>query len=102
MEKNVADVIRAFIDRKPCHVPKYNTETDGTALRFHASKIAWWGDDRSLHMTLAGWATPTTKDRLNVLCRHLDLGSFTQRGNRQYYDDREIEWDQVITVHLIS
>lgn len=102
MEKNAGDVIAAFVARKSLNAPKYNTMTDGTMLAFHGSKIAWWGDDRSVAMTLAGWPTNTTRDRLNVLCRHLDLALFSQRGGKQYYDDREIAPDQVITVHLIS
>jgi hypothetical protein len=94
-------IARAFIARKPASAAR--TMTDGTAIYLHGSKIAWWGDDRSVSMTLAGWPTVTTRDRLNTLCRLL-LGEspFSQQSGQQYYDDREISEVDTITVHLIS
>jgi hypothetical protein len=54
-------------------------------------------------MTLAGWPTVTTRDRLNGL--HLFLTGdrpFHQKKGVQYYNESSINADTVITVHMIT
>ena len=43
-----------------------NTHTDGQALYLHGNKIAEWRG-AELWITLAGWPTVTTRERLNGL-----------------------------------
>lgn len=56
--------------------------------------------DGFMTLTLAGWLTPTTRDRLNALAREFGGGEapfFQQRG-QQWYGQREIgatEWIEV-------
>ena len=42
-----------------------NTHTDGVNVWLHGNKIAWRNQDNSLSVTLAGWGTPTTRERIN-------------------------------------
>lgn len=41
-----------------------NTMTDGESLFLHGNKIAEHRDD-GVYITVAGWNTPTTRERLN-------------------------------------
>ena len=42
-----------------------NTHTDGVNVWLHGNKIAWRNQDNTLSVTLAGWGTPTTRERIN-------------------------------------
>lgn len=67
MRKVTRETARAFLAGKPKTVG--NTETDGQSYELHGNKIAWThGNWRVL--TLAGWNTVTTRERLNGI---LDL-----------------------------
>jgi hypothetical protein len=100
MRKETDDVMRAFLARKPC--TRARTQTNGDAVTLHGNRIAWREADGSISMTLAGWGTPTTRDRLNGLCLILmDKRPFHQKKGVQYYDHLEISTDQIITVHTI-
>lgn len=59
------DVMLAFLKNKKCK--RKRTETDGETVWLHGNKIAWRLVDGSICMTLAGWNTVTTRDRLNTL-----------------------------------
>lgn len=60
----------------------------------------------SYFMTLAGWPTVTTRERLNTLLQELGLikHKFYQNKGRQYYTNgveiREIGSQEVITINL--
>jgi hypothetical protein len=101
MRKESTKIARAFLARKPATAAR--TSTDGTAIYLHGNKIAWWEDDRSVSMTLAGWPTVTTRDRLNTLARLL-LGQalFSQMRGVQYCNGVETEADATHTFHLIG
>ena len=43
-----------------------NTRTDGHSLYLHGNKIAEWRDGE-VYVSLAGWDTVTTRERLNGL-----------------------------------
>ena len=43
-----------------------NTEVKNNAMYLHGNKIAWFEDD-ILYISLCGWNTPTTRERLNGL-----------------------------------
>jgi hypothetical protein len=100
MRKETRDVMTAFLKRKSC--TRARTQTNGDVVTLHGNKIAWREPDGSISMTLAGWGTPTTRDRLNGLCLLLmDKKPFHQKKGVQYYDDKEIDTTQVITVHTL-
>ena len=42
-------------------------------------------DNSSVQVTLAGWPTVTTRDRLNGLCHLLGNGRFYQKDHEQYF-----------------
>ncbi len=68
-----------------------NTRSDGTTVYHHGNRIAWRkGND--LCMTLAGWGTVTTRDRLNAIAQE-----FT--GERPYH---QANWDQYYNGEEIS
>ena len=61
------------------------TRTSGDAVYLHDNLIAQREEDGSVWVTLAGWPTVTTRDRLNTLCRVLGSGvRFYQRDHAQY------------------
>ena len=77
--------------------------TDGTTVWYHHNKIAWRNPDGSISLTLAGWPTITTRERLNTICDVL-FGSrpFYQRDHVQYWRDDEITHNQVITYRMLD
>lgn len=90
MRKVTRDVCKAFIDGTARAVG--NTSTDGNVLLLHGNCIARRLDDGRVLMTLAGWPTVTTRERLNGLCELLDLGRpFHQKRHDQYFRDLPID-----------
>jgi hypothetical protein len=60
------------------------TRTDGRAVYLHDNLIAMRETDGSVWVTLAGWGTVTTRERVNTLCRVLGSGvRFYQRDHVQ-------------------
>ena len=76
-----------------------NTATDGNAVYLHGNKIAERTNDGIL-MTLAGWNTTTTRERLNGIAQVLGLdASFTQKDFKPYlkgYMIRDDDWHHVL------
>lgn len=64
MRKVTKQVCGAFLRHEASRCG--NTRTDGTRLILHGNTIAEWRGEE-LWITLAGWPTSTTKDRLNGL-----------------------------------
>jgi hypothetical protein len=61
------------------------THTDGQHLFLHGNMIARRDDDGNIWATMAGWGTVTTRDRLNTLCRVMNLrAGFYQKDFGQY------------------
>jgi hypothetical protein len=79
-----------------------NTATFDGAVYLHGNKIADWRED-GLHMSLAGWNTPTTKDRLNGIAEFLGLNvRFTTKGGEAMLNGNKIsdtQWHNVRKVH---
>lgn len=70
MRKVTQQVVSAFLAGKEARVG--NTSTNGDVLSLHGNPIASKLNhgtrlDGELLITLAGWNTPTTRDRLNAL-----------------------------------
>jgi hypothetical protein len=92
-------VCKAFIERKAKKVN--NTHTDGKELMLFGNTIAWWDDEGNLLMTLAGWGTTTTRERLNTLCHMLKInGGFNQKNNVQFFNGVPIDSDQIIKIEM--
>ena len=41
--------------------------TDGNQVFLHGNRIAWKLNNKKVAITLAGWPTPTTRERLNAI-----------------------------------
>jgi hypothetical protein len=77
MRKVTQQICTAFLKRQPA--VRGNTRTDGTTLWLYDNAIAQWRNEQSEHhgypshgagevwITLAGWPTPLTFDRLRGL-----------------------------------
>lgn len=80
-----------------------NTMTDGNAVFLHGNKIAEWRED-GLHMSLAGWNTVTTRERLNGIAQVLGLKvGFTQKAFEPYLNRKLIDstdWHNVRQAHM--
>ena len=89
MRKESQKIARAFLDGKPASAAR--TVTDGQAVFLHGHKIAWRDDDGALVVSLAGWGTVTTRDRLNTIFRLANLGAGVyQRKGEQFLQVGEI------------
>lgn len=70
-------LVKAFLDER--RVKSKNTHTDERTLYLHGNAIAWRPysshNPGAICMTLAGWNSVTTRERLNGLCERL----FNQR-----------------------
>jgi len=76
-----------------------NTTTDGTRLLLHGNLIAEKMPDGSIMATLAGWGSPTTRERLNGLCQELGMGRmFHQSKHVQFYGNRAISVNETIVL----
>lgn len=57
-----------------------NTHTDGETVFLHGNKIIERRDDGSVWATLAGWSTPTTRERINGITK----ARFSQKDFASY------------------
>ena len=84
MRKESLKIARAFADGKPATAAR--THTDGNAVFLHGNRIAQREADGSIWVTMAGWGTVTTRERLNTLCKVLGAPhGFFQRNHAQYW-----------------
>jgi len=82
MRKESLKIARAFAAGVAASAAR--TRTDGQAVYLHDNLIAQRGADGSIWVTLAGWGTVTTRDRVNTLCHVLGSGVwFYQRDHVQ-------------------
>jgi hypothetical protein len=85
MRKITRQIVSAFMQRKA--KSSGNTSTDGTSLRLHSNMIARWSDSNTLEVSLAGWPTVTTRDRLNGIP---GVNVYQQKGE-QYLNGKLVE-----------
>jgi hypothetical protein len=67
-----------------------NTVCDGSIVTLHGNPIASRNKDGSINLTLAGWGTVTTRDRVNGIARVLwgdKAPRFYQREHGQCFTD---------------
>lgn len=71
-------------------------------LWFHGGRIAWRDETGTVFLTLAGWASAATRERLNALCIELrhDERRFHQQDHMQYFGCDPIHSNQVIPLNL--
>ena len=109
MRKETHKIAQAFIDRKPARAAR--TTTDGKELRLHGNLIAWFTPQdtasglNDIAMTLAGWPSVTTRERLNGLLTLLGMPyvGISQRAGKQWIVYRaekvcEIEASDIFTI----
>lgn len=93
----VTDAIaQAFLEGKKRRVA--NTSTDGQTIWLHNNAIARKSGDGSVEITLAGWPTATTRERLNGLLNALGVNKrVSQRAGSQMLDGKpwDGEWTNV-------
>ena len=65
MRKISKQIAQAFNEGKTKSLG--NTYTDGKSVYLHGNKIAWRSSGNGLELTLAGWPTATTRERLNAI-----------------------------------
>ena len=89
MRKITNDIVDAFMrgDSKTIN----NSRTDGNTLWLHDNAIAW-RDGRDVVLTMAGWGSVTTRERLNglldVIAPHLVI---LQRNHEQHVYNRKLD-----------
>ena len=79
MRKVTSQVVTAFLAGRPKKVG--NTYTNGFGLSLHGNRIAEFSDaePNKIRFTLAGWPTPTTRERLNAIP---GVGIFQRKGEQ--------------------
>jgi hypothetical protein len=80
MRKVTAEIVKAWARGDSLTVG--NTSTNGTAIFLHGHGIVWKTDDSDvIALTLAGWPTVTTRERLNGVLKFYGIGyRFAQRN----------------------
>jgi len=84
MRQETMKIAKAFKQGKKASAAR--TFTDGHTVFLHGNRIAYIDDKGNLCITLAGWPTVTTRDRINGI---LDVFGLTrwgvaQRNHKQY------------------
>lgn len=101
MRAEAAKIVSAFLERRPAKAAR--THTDGMTLYLHGNAIAWHNPDDFISMTLAGWPTTTTRDRLNTLCAMaFNSKPFHQKRKLQYYNDMRIGPREIVRVKRLE
>lgn len=96
MRKCTRQIVTAFINGKPARTK--NMLCDGDSIRLHDNLIAWRHDD-AIYVTLAGWGSVITRERLNGLCRVLDgRCPFSQKNHVQHYMGQPIGERDIIRI----
>ena len=94
MRKVTKKIATAFTQGEPA--ASGNTTTDGNAVWLHGNRIAQREEDGSVWVTLAGWPTVTTRERVNGLCEELGTNfRIRQRNHGQVltHQKSELTWD---------
>lgn len=83
-----------------------NTMSDGKSLFLHGNRIAWW-EDGALHLTLAGWNTNTTRERLNAVLTMIgDNRLFCKWNGAAFFGGARIGDEDIVKIdgmrHLAS
>jgi len=74
---------RAFFKGKPKTIG--NTHTDGRTLWLHGNAIAWKPNNDRLAITLAGYPTRTTRERVNAVLDTFGFKYYVQQVDHTQY-----------------
>jgi hypothetical protein len=104
MRKITYDAARAFLDGKSLTIG--NTHTDGTNLYLFGNRIATKENlsfmprcDGKVKLTLAGWPTATTRERLNGVLELIKADCRVyQEKHTQFYGNTEIDDEDNMTL----
>ena len=80
MRKVTQQITEAFLNGRKLTVG--NSMTDGNAIFLHGNKIAW-RDEGELFISMCGWGTPTTRERLNGLLRAISADIYVCQRNHE-------------------
>ena len=101
MRKESRDVAAAFRDGVPC--TRARTSTDGTRVLLYGYKIAWRNADGSITVTLAGWGTDLTRERLNAITQLLfGWAGFHREDGVEYFRGKPCDLHAEFTIHDIA
>ena len=80
MRKVTSEIVKAWARGKCC--TNGNTATNGDSIWLHGNAIAWKTSDADIiALTLAGWPTVTTRERVNGVLNFYGIGyRFAQRN----------------------
>lgn len=100
MRAETKKIVTAFLAHKPANGAR--TRTDGASLWLHGNRIAWH-DDNGICMTMCGWGSVTTRERLNGVCELL-IGRrpYHQVKHEQFYDEQPINAHDVIHIRQLN
>lgn len=100
MRKETYKIAKAFLEGRPAKASR--TSTDGQTVWLHGNRIAYRDEDGHLCITMAGWPTVTTRERLNgilsvfgywrwgVAQRNYDQYLINPEGGGMLIGDRDI------------
>lgn len=101
MRKVTKTVVAAFLAGKPAKVG--DTSTDGKTLTLHGNAIAWKEDEGFITMTMAGWPTVTTRERLNGVCQlAINKRPFGQENYVQTFNNRAIADTDTVSIFMVG
>jgi hypothetical protein len=96
MRKITLEACQAFFDRKPFRCDNTQVEIRcysydySTVMLLHGNEIAR-KVGKQITLTLAGWPTVTTRDRLNGILQYAGIAErFRQHKNKQYFGEDEV------------
>ena len=78
MRKVTREIADAFCNRRPRKCG--NTRTDGTTIWLHGNPIVRHADNGEIEITLAGWDTVITRERINGVGQRRGFAVFRDRG----------------------
>lgn len=88
MRKETKKIAEAFLNHQPANAAR--TSTDGEAVYLHGNKIAYQAAGH-VWLTMAGWGTNTTRERLNGIAETAGYGRpFHQKNGVQYCHNYKI------------
>lgn len=89
MTKVSITIAKSFLENKTHSLS--NTSTDGKSIILFGNTIVRKIDDHKYVITLAGWNTPTTRERLNTFLNLIEYKDrfYTKKG-KAYFGDKEI------------
>ena len=83
MRKVTQQIANAFMARKAKTIG--NTHTDGESIWLHGNEIVRRNESDEIEISLAGWPTVTTRERLKP------FANVCQRKGEQYLNGKQIE-----------